>query len=117
MTLEQYYKTDHWKKTSSKLIKENNTCQICGNDHYYIPKRGGKKRLLRRFCCHHKNYNHLFNEKKEDLMVICFSCHETGHSLEALAERDDRYKKILNLWKETSGWESEKRKRSDELLK
>ncbi len=110
MTLKEYYKTDHWKRLSRQLIKQNNKCEICGNEHYYMPKRNGKKRLLRRFTCHHKNYNHLFKETKEDIMVVCFSCHETGHHLEALADRDEKYIPLLKQWRDVSGWEAEKRK-------
>lgn len=122
MTLEAYYATDWWKKLSKKLIKENNICEICGREHYHISTRAGKKnpaghkRLMRRFCVHHKTYKHIFKEPREDLLVICYSCHEFGHHFDALIERNPEYKLIYQEYKLLSGWDAEKRDRKQEIL-
>jgi len=65
----QYIKSDRWQKKKKKLIK-NWECVICGCRN--------KKRLN----VHHKDYKNLFNESKNDLMVLCSECHIMWHSLE-----------------------------------
>jgi hypothetical protein len=38
------------------------------------------KRVLR-FAVHHTSYANVPDEKPEDLMLLCYSCHELAHSV------------------------------------
>ncbi len=62
-----YRKTKKWKTLASH-IKEihKNKCAICGSE--------------RRLVIHHKTYVNLYNEKNEDLICICNTCHYKIHN-------------------------------------
>lgn len=98
------------------MINENNVCDICGREHYHVNKRAGSKhqagykKLMRRFCVHHKTYRHIGNEQRDELMVLCFSCHEFGHHFEALIQRDPAYIPLYEQWCALSGWQTDNRK-------
>lgn len=113
-TIEIYEKTPYWKNFSKTMLAPSNiVCEICGKPHWHIAKRNGKKHKegqkysLRRFAVHHKSYNHPYCETREDVMVICNSCHETGHKLADLA-RQPMFEPLYELWKKITKWESER---------
>lgn len=116
-SIEVYEKTPHWKNLSKKLLAPVDVvCEICGKPHWAIAKRqskihanrhAGTKYSIRRFAAHHKHYKHPYHETREDIMVICNSCHETGHKLADLS-RQEMFTPLYTLWKEITGWESEK---------
>lgn len=59
-----YLLSDEWKqKKKERLGFDNYTCQICG------------KRSETELEVHHRNYDNLYNEKVEDLITLCFKCH------------------------------------------
>ena len=115
ITLKKYYKTKHWKELRNKLaFGDDARCEICGAHRwevYLIGKKKGqrKPKAVNKIHLHHKNYDRLGKEKREDLMLLCNSCHKSGHMLEKMKNRDDLYKDIYNIFKKRSGWDYKKR--------
>jgi hypothetical protein len=77
ITKANYYKTEHWKTRRAEALEDNEFegCEICGS--------------TKSLNVHHKNYFHLFNERDEDLMVVCRECHEELHNKVFDIEEDD----------------------------
>lgn len=62
-----YIKSQEWKDKCDKILaRDNHECQHC---HAHIPD----------LSVHHKTYENLFNEKDEDLITLCDSCHKKEH--------------------------------------
>lgn len=113
-TIEEYESSSWWKSYTHKLLSPSDVvCEICGKPHWMIAKRNGKKHKvgkkysIRRFATHHKHYKHPYAETREDVMVLCNSCHETGHKLADLA-RNPLFVSLYEEWQRISGWESER---------
>lgn len=65
---DKYLEHDHWYNIRIKKIKEaNSKCQLCGNKD--------------KFNVHHNNYDNLFMEDMNDLIVLCESCHKKFHDI------------------------------------
>ena len=63
-----YLKTSHWEATRKDAIERaGHKCQLCGKD-------GGALNV------HHNNYDHLWQETEQDLIVLCRSCHSKYHN-------------------------------------
>lgn len=83
--LQRYYKTDHWKNFSAALLDDKEIiCEICGRPRWKLlekgPKKGVWKRLVK-FNVHHKNYECLNNETRDDVLVLCQQCHKLCHEI------------------------------------
>jgi hypothetical protein len=62
-----YLQSSHWKSFSRKIKKSaNGKCSQC-------------KQSAGALDCHHLNYEHLWHETKEDVIVLCRTCHEKRH--------------------------------------
>lgn len=60
-----YLKTQHWEQLRVRVAKEYNyTCNGCGE---YIPNA---------FEIHHLTYKRVGNEKIDDLVCLCRTCHQ-----------------------------------------
>lgn len=57
----KYLKSEHWACFRNKIIKERIKCEKCGSD--------------KKLGIHHLSYKNLGNEKKEDVILLCFVCH------------------------------------------
>ncbi len=76
-----YYKTIWWKKFVKQILEPDDTvCEICGCRRWRHDRKGNKK-INRVFNIHHKNYNHLFHETKDDVQVLCRRCHQMLHDI------------------------------------
>lgn len=114
ITIEEYERSSWWKNFSRALLSPPDVvCEICGKPHWSIAKRDSKvhksrttgtKYSVRRFASHHKHYRHPYKETRQDIMVICNGCHETGHKLASLAKI---FPTVYEEWKRVTGWESE----------
>lgn len=73
-TYAAYRKTDHWHKArAAALARAGSRCQVCScKTHLQV---------------HHNTYKNLGEEKPEDLVVLCDSCHETFHDLKGTLVR------------------------------
>ena len=59
---EEYYKSEEWQiKRAFAINRASSRCQRCGATG-----------ILQ---VHHKTYDNLYNEKPEDLEVLCLKCH------------------------------------------
>jgi len=66
MPYKEYLQTDHWReKRKGALHRANNKCQLCGS----------KENLH----VHHNTYDNRGQEKDEDLVVLCETCHARHH--------------------------------------
>lgn len=60
----------NWRfKRETRFNIDKSICQSCGKTIY-----------LNSFHCHHLNYTSLFNEDMEDLVSLCYSCHQEKHN-------------------------------------
>ena len=85
----KYYASSHWRNFRNKLLNDPDcTCEICGRKRWGVYKRDTKKhkkgdlKLLLNFNIHHKHYDTLNRESREDVLTLCRNCHEIGHKLE-----------------------------------
>ncbi len=60
----------NWRlKRETRFNIDKGICQSCGKTIY-----------LNSFHCHHIAYNTLFNEDMQDLVSLCWSCHQEEHN-------------------------------------
>lgn len=115
MTLRQYYKTEHWNELRKKYsYSDEAECEICHGKRFGFykigPKKGQRKpKSVNQLHLHHKHYRNMLNEGREDLMLLCDSCHKFGHMLEKIKSKHPMYKKMYDDFKKETGWEFKKR--------
>ena len=75
LTLEMYYKTDHWKSVSAYTLANTPKCTNCSRSSQ---------------CAHHNKYHGVkFREiPMQDVIALCNTCHETFHE----------HMKVANYW-------------------
>lgn len=117
MTLEElkklpwkkYITTKHWRSFRDSLLNDINChCQICKKPRWSFYKKTGerKKKPDALFNVHHKHYDKLGEETREDVMILCGVEHEFAHNLEMLSRtRKGVYTEMYELFKEKTGWE------------
>ena len=65
---QSYLMSDAWReKRRLVLERDNNTCASCGSPGSDV---------------HHKTYERIFDERLDDLVTLCRSCHEKTHNME-----------------------------------
>jgi len=115
MTLRQYYKTQHWIDLHKKWVYTDDTkCEICGAKRYGFYLRGNKKGMRKpkaenHIHIHHKHYNTMFKEMRDDVMILCHNCHKFGHMLDGMKNKNDLYKQMYQDFKDNTMWEFKKR--------
>jgi len=66
----KYLNSHHWRNKKAKYrrnLGENFKCSKCGTaEHIHL---------------HHTNYDRLYREKKEDIVLLCEYCHRVVHQL------------------------------------
>jgi hypothetical protein len=66
----RYINSPLWRKFKIKIRKKRgNKCEICGKQHSKTEPLHG----------HHLHYKNLFNEKEEDIQILCKNCHDKQH--------------------------------------
>lgn len=66
MTYHEYLNSIEWQRTRKhKLEEAHGRCQLCD--------------CGAGVCVHHRTYDRLFNERLDDLIVLCQSCHDRFH--------------------------------------
>jgi hypothetical protein len=71
----EYLRSDQWKRTRAAFLAH--VTEICSGCH--IPAWLCKLAYGKGFNVHHTNYDHLGEEKLEDLEILCWRCHELQH--------------------------------------
>ncbi len=112
MTLTKYYKTTWWVKLRNSLLNDFECkCSICGRRRWALYKRktkkhkvGDRKKLLR-FNIHHKHYDTIGKENRDDLLTLCFFCHDLMHNIERASRLNKNvYGMIYEMMKENTDW-------------
>lgn len=67
----RYLKSKKWKDFRLKIINERGKkCEKCGNKKYLE--------------IHHLTYDNVFNETRNDVMVLCDLCHRKEHNIKRI---------------------------------
>lgn len=80
--LTEYRKTKHWKEV--KKFYANEPCELCR----------AKRKKGRVFIVHHKHYNSLGYEKREDVQILCRRCHSMCHDIMRMKVETDFVKEL-----------------------
>lgn len=80
--IKEYEKSNVWRNKSKSILDNKYvSCEICGRSRWkYLPRKKTWRRVLR-FAVHHKRYDNVPNEKKEDLAILCSNCHKYCHDI------------------------------------
>ena len=62
-----YIHSSYWKKLSKSIINERGRCFVCGS--------------IDKLTVHHSKYQKRGKEKRKDLIVACWRCHQEIHNL------------------------------------
>lgn len=110
MTWKEYIKSLHWQRFRNTLDTDSAVCEICGKpkwNFYKIGKNKGKRKKKSncQFHVHHKRYS-LGCEKREDVMILCSTCHTLAHDLEmASRTRKGVFYLMYEIFKYFTKWE------------
>jgi hypothetical protein len=66
----QYLQSPHWRKFRTKIYSYVRNCAACGSEE--------------NLNIHHLNYEHLYKETIEDVVVLCRICHGSLHRSEQM---------------------------------
>lgn len=70
-----YLQTEHWQRVRKEAKERAGyRCQLCGSDKVYNLE------------VHHNSYENLYNEKPEDVVVLCGPCHSRYHGDSAVGD-------------------------------
>ncbi len=62
----EYLNSIDWKAKCTRVIQQRGKrCEVCNSSY--------------RIEVHHLTYARIFNERLEDLQVLCFQCHRKAH--------------------------------------
>ena len=79
--MSDYYKQPHWKKFIKELLEPDTChCELCLAPRWTHFKTK-PRRVNRVFNIHHKHYNTLGHESREDVMILCRRCHQLAHDV------------------------------------
>lgn len=67
MTYKEYLFSEKWSVIKAAVLKKYGTCTVCGESE--------------QLEVHHKTYKNIFNEKLEDLTLLCKYHHMVAHGL------------------------------------
>jgi len=92
-TTKEYLLSEHWQTLTKSLACQDEKCEICGVEHWH-KKRDGKWKANRYFVWHHRSYDTVGHEKREDLMRICKRCHDECHRILRMKEDCEMVKEL-----------------------
>jgi len=76
-----YLGSEEWNKIKKKALQRADfKCQLCGCPRSY-----------RKLHAHHNSYENVYNEKLEDIIILCADCHEAFHKTSGLYQIESRY--------------------------
>lgn len=113
MLWKDYIKSASWRKFRKTLDTDDAACEICGKQKWSFYKVGAnkghrKKKPNCKFNTHHKNYNNLGRETRDDVLYLCVTCHTLFHSLEmASRTRGGIFTLMYTMVKEQTPWRYE----------
>jgi hypothetical protein len=96
--IKAYEASKQWKAKSKKLLENKEmVCCMCGKARWRYQPRVKKWKRLRRCVVHHVSYLNVPNEKPEDLMLLCWGCHDFSHTIFRLAETSEFYRALKKV--------------------
>ena len=71
----EYLNTFHWRPIRSAILimSDEARCEVCWNKPFALPNGVSDLHI------HHKIYKNRGNERFEDLMLVCYECHQKAH--------------------------------------
>lgn len=75
MTYKQYLRSDKWQKIRQAVFERALKNANCNNRHG-ICERCGYQPWKPCLQLHHKNYDSVYHERLEDLILLCPNCHK-----------------------------------------
>lgn len=95
------YEQSPWWINKSKALLDNKECKcpICGRSRWKWQVRNKVWKRDRRFCTHHISYINVPNEKEEDLIVLCWQCHDLCHQILRLEKLGSIYFELAQVVK------------------
>lgn len=110
-TIKEYEASPYWKKKSKILLDDKEVqCAICKRHRWKKMVRSGAWRRKYRFAVHHITYINIPDEKPEDLMILCYQCHELCHTILRLEHLGEFYRKLVAIVKEYFQYDAETHK-------
>jgi len=99
-SIKEYESSNIWKNKSKKLLDNKECeCAICHKKRWlWQPRKKTWKRILR-FSVHHITYKDVPNEKPEQLLILCYTCHETAHLILRLETRGGMWAELAEVIK------------------
>lgn len=97
-SVREYEKSEYWRKKSRKLLENKEAvCPFCGRSRWaWQPRKKQWKRKLR-FVTHHTSYKNVPYERDEDLIVCCWTCHDTFHLILRLENVGHIFKELATI--------------------
>jgi hypothetical protein len=72
----EYIRSQDWINKSRKWRKKTKACEKCGS--------------AKELQCHHKHYRTLGRERREDILVVCRTCHCKLHGVEEFVDKTQK---------------------------
>lgn len=73
---QEYINSDMWKDKALNMVNLVGHCEIC-KQRYYEDEEGNLIKIP--LVVHHRTYEHIGNEPRKDLLVLCRGCHYLIH--------------------------------------
>jgi hypothetical protein len=105
MIPKNYYASKTWILFSKSILDDKECiCEICKRPRWKLLVRGknkGKWKRLLRFAIHHKHYNSVYKESREDVIALCSFCHTTAHNALRSRNASNFHEKLAKLFEES----------------
>jgi hypothetical protein len=99
-SVQEYEKSEWWRNKSKNLLENKELiCPYCGRARWSWQPRKKKWKRLIRFVVHHKTYINVPNEKEEDLIICCWTCHDVFHLILRLEFISKIFKQLADIVK------------------
>lgn len=89
-----------WSKWSKEVLSDHDTeCEFCGHKKWRFFPRLKIWKSTRTFVLHHITYEHVGHETREDVQILCASCHNILHTLLRKIPNTEAVKEIQEVVK------------------
>lgn len=81
-SIREYEASPYWRHKSQSILENTECrCALCGRARWKWQVRNKAWKRVLRFCVHHISYANVPDERPEDFLVLCYTCHELCHSI------------------------------------
>ena len=79
-SVKEYEQSPWWRKKTKTLLENKEVrCPICNRERWVWQSRKKQWKRKIRFVTHHRTYKNVPHETSDDLMVMCWQCHDACH--------------------------------------